>query len=413
MPSLADPSVMQPLAGGEPPPRLWQGAFAGWACLFVGIGIARFGYSPLIPILVQANWFTAAAADYLASINLAGYIVGAVIAGHLLAHRGETVWVRTALLGACACFLACFRPAGFTWFACWRFEGGVAAGLLMVLAVPGILMRTPAERRGLVGGFIFSGVGCGMVVSGAWIPRLATHGVAAAWLGMGGLGLLVTAAAWNYWPARLPVPPVADEDPPRPSRRFQVDGAIGWLMAAYVGTAVGYVPHSIFWVDYISRELGRGLHAGGAAYMELGLGAAIAPGIAGMLGTRFGFRRCLIYCLLIEAGAVAMAVGATALPLLALSAFLVGAGGMAATMLISARTGELAPTEVQKQAWGWMTVIFSTSYAGGAALLSLAYARIETYRPLFLAAAIALLAGSGCAALARRRPSLSAAPRLD
>ena len=44
----------------------------------VGIGLARFGYTPLIPALISANWFTPSAAVYLGAANLAGYLAGAL-----------------------------------------------------------------------------------------------------------------------------------------------------------------------------------------------------------------------------------------------------------------------------------------------------------------------------------------------
>ncbi len=38
----------------------------------IGIGLARFAYTPLLPALVEAHWFLPADAAYLGAVNLAG-----------------------------------------------------------------------------------------------------------------------------------------------------------------------------------------------------------------------------------------------------------------------------------------------------------------------------------------------------
>ncbi|MGB8180803.1 MAG: YbfB/YjiJ family MFS transporter, partial [Stellaceae bacterium] len=48
-----------------PDPRPRHAAIAGMSALLLGIGLSRFAFTPLIPALVQAGWFTAAQAGYL------------------------------------------------------------------------------------------------------------------------------------------------------------------------------------------------------------------------------------------------------------------------------------------------------------------------------------------------------------
>ena len=58
----------------------WGATFAGLAGSFVGIGLARFAYTPLIPALIAAGWFSPALAGYLGAANLGGHLVGAFAA---------------------------------------------------------------------------------------------------------------------------------------------------------------------------------------------------------------------------------------------------------------------------------------------------------------------------------------------
>src|SRR4029078_5193674 len=64
----------------------------------VGIGLARFGYTPLIPALIAAGWFRPSDAVYLGAANLAGYLAGALGAKRLGILVGATVTAHGGLL---------------------------------------------------------------------------------------------------------------------------------------------------------------------------------------------------------------------------------------------------------------------------------------------------------------------------
>ena len=51
----------------------------GTTSLFLGIGLARFSYSPLIPLLVRDQWYSASEAQMLGGWGLAGYLLGSIL----------------------------------------------------------------------------------------------------------------------------------------------------------------------------------------------------------------------------------------------------------------------------------------------------------------------------------------------
>jgi len=65
---------------------MWRYIFAGLCASLDSIGLARFAFTPLIPELIQAHWFSASSVIYLGSANLAGYVCGALI-GRPIASR--------------------------------------------------------------------------------------------------------------------------------------------------------------------------------------------------------------------------------------------------------------------------------------------------------------------------------------
>src|SRR5438309_11929775 len=93
-----------------------RATMAALSANLVGIGLARFGYTPLIPALIAAGWFTPSAAVYLGAANLAGYLAGAIWARGIAARLGVALSLRAAMLLTAASLFACMLPLGFWWF---------------------------------------------------------------------------------------------------------------------------------------------------------------------------------------------------------------------------------------------------------------------------------------------------------
>src|SRR5712671_2029127 len=189
-----------PHRGREDGPA-WQFAVAGLCASLVGLGLARFAYTPLIPALIAAKWFGPAEAVYLGAANLAGYLAGALIARELGNRAGAVHALRGTMALACLCAFACSVPVSFIWFFGWRFLAGLSGGVIMVLAASTILPLTAPSRRGFVGGVIFAGIGLGVAASGTLVPLLLQQGLKQSWYGLGLLSALLTLVSWKAWPA--------------------------------------------------------------------------------------------------------------------------------------------------------------------------------------------------------------------
>ena len=168
---------------------------AGLCSTLVGIGLARFAYTALIPPLVTEHWFTASQAAYLGAANLMGYVVGALISLNLTRAMPVTPLLRAMMLVVAASFLASGYPLPFSWFFTWRFAAGFAGGVLMVAGMPAALEEVPANRRGVAAGIAIGGVGVGIVASGTLVPILLPWGLSQTWFGLGALSLILTLLA--------------------------------------------------------------------------------------------------------------------------------------------------------------------------------------------------------------------------
>lgn len=365
-----------------------RGVLSAFCASLVGLGLARFGYTPLLPAIVAAHWFPASSAAYLGAANLAGYLAGALL-GRRLAARLSTPAVINAMMAlATLTFFASAAPVSFLWFFVWRFASGLAGGVLMVLAAPSVLAHVPAARRGRAGGVIFMGVGIGIAASGTLVPLLLKAGLSFTWVGMGVLALLMTLVAWRGWPADHHHHAAAHGHQHQP----HPPGILRALYAEYALNAVGLVPHMIFLVVFVARGLGEGLQAGAFYWVLFGIGATAGPLLTGHLADKTGFRAALRLAFLIEALAVLSPAFLHSAVALGVSSLVVGAYTPGIVPLVLGRVHELLPHHPaeQKAAWSRATACFALLQAGGAYGLSFIFAHGGGYDVLFIIGAVAL-----------------------
>ena len=368
------------------------GVFAGFSASLVGIGLARFAYTPLLPAIVDAHWFAASRAAYLGAANLAGYLAGALAGRALAARVGSARTLRAMMLLASLAFFACARPVDFAWFFSWRFLAGLAGGALMVLAAPAVLPRVKPSRRGLAGGVIFMGVGVGVAASGTLVPLLLQQGLARTWCGLGAISLLLSLAAWRAWPTSKT--PAQAQATHHAAGHAPPTAVLRALFVEYGLNAAGWVPHMILLVDFIAHGLGRGLQVGAEYWVLFGLGATAGPILSGMFADRVGFIRALRMAFMLEALGVALPALSSSSPWLMVSSLLVGAFVTGTVPLVLGRVHELLEHHPARQgpAWRTATVCFALLQAVSAYAMSWVFARSAgDYQLLFGMGAVALL----------------------
>ena len=356
------------------PQQTWRYAVAGLSASLVGLGLARFSYTPLIPALIAAKWFSASDVVYLGAANLAGYLGGALAARAVAGRIGAVNALRAMMLLATLSFFASSAPVSFTWFFAWRFLSGLTGGIIMVLAASVILPHTSPARRGIVGGVIFAGVGLGVAASGTLVPLLLQQGLQQSWYGLGVLSALLTLASWWNWPAEAK----ADATPVQHHvKQRQTSPAIRALLIQYGLNAVALVPHMVFIVDFVARGLGQGIAAGSRYWVLYGLGAIVGPLVTGHLGDRSGFGPALRAAFLIEAAAVLLPTVSTAPVSLIVSSIVVGGFTPGIVPLVLGRIHELVPhsAEQQRATWSHATTSFALFQAAAAYGFSWIYAQ--------------------------------------
>ncbi|CAI8947766.1 YbfB/YjiJ family MFS transporter [Pseudomonas serboccidentalis] len=368
---------------------IWLPIFAGLCASLVSIGLARFAYTPLIPSLIEAQWFSANDVVYLGAANLVGYLIGALLGRPTARQLGNKNALRLMMLVVTAAFFACAFPLSVSWFFGWRLLSGIAGGAIMVLVAATVLPHVPAARKGLASGAIFLGIGLGIAGSGTLVPPLLSLGLQATWLGLGALALLLTALSWFGWPSDFPHPQVAHEKAPVET----TPRGVYLLFAQYAFMAAGLVPAMVFLVDYVARGLGAGAHVGALIWVMYGLGAIVGPVSYGFLADQLGARSGIRLVLVVQAIALGLLAMSHSFVALALLAVILGSFPPGIVPLALARVHELVPEHHRQQiAWSRATVSFATFQAlAGFAYSALFNASSGHHALLFVIAAGAIV----------------------
>ena len=376
----------------SPTPRnaIWLPIFAGLCASLVSIGLARFAYTPLIPSLIQAHWFSASDVVYLGAANLVGYLIGALIGRPLAQRTSNTTALRLMMLAVTLSFFACGFPLSVSWFFGWRLLSGVAGGAIMVLVAATVLPHVPASRRGLASGAIFLGIGLGIAGSGTIVPPLLSLGLQHTWFGLGLLSLMLTIASWFGWPSdsHHATAMTLDNTSSTPT-----DSRVYLLFAQYAFMAAGLVPAMVFLVDYVARGLSAGSHIGALIWVMYGVGAIIGPVSYGFLADQLGAKQSIRLVLVVQAIAVGLLSISSSFAVLALLAVILGSFPPGIVPLALARVHELVPQHHQQQlAWSRATVSFATFQAiAGYAYSALFNASGGDHALLFVIAAGAIV----------------------
>jgi MFS family permease len=383
----------------------------GMAATLTGVGVGRFAYAAILPLLVQQAWFDLTAAGYLGAANLTGYLIGIGLAALLGRWCPAGRMVRLSMLLCALSFVACsWRDAGLAWFVLWRTVAGACGAVLMVQAPVLILPRTPVAQRGRTSGVIFSGVGLGIVAASTIVPSLASYQLALTWLALGGVCALLTAFTWNYWPAATPAVVAAPAAKPG---RSSMSLPVMLLCLAYTLNAIGYLPHTLFWADYITRELHQPLAVASFFWACFGVGAACGPYMTGLIADCFGLNRTLAAAFGLKALGVALPLFANGAGVLLFSSMLVGFFSPGIVGAASSYALEIGGVQHHRRNWTAMNLCFSLAQAGGASVMVWLMQGRQSYALLFWISSIALAVSALCVvaiAMLRTRPGVQAEP---
>lgn len=262
------------------------------AALAAAMGVGRFVYTPILPLMTGVSAHTAAA---LATANYAGYLAGAV-AGILSPRLARsTVICRVSLLVLIASLAAMPVTTDAAAWTVLRGVAGLTSALVFVIAVNTLLEHLRGHPARLAG-WGFGGVGAGIALSAVLV--LGTPDWRTAWWAAAGAAAVFTVGAWSMRAA--PHPPASAPETVRPPH-----GAFALLLGSYTLEGIGYIIAGTFLVAAVAEGAPHWL--GGGAWLVVGLATVPSAALWAALSSRWSHHALLACALGVQAVGIALA----------------------------------------------------------------------------------------------------------
>jgi MFS family permease len=382
-------------------------AIACMIALAVALGVGRFAFTPLLPLMLHAGSLDLRHGGLLASANYAGYFIGALTCAFLPIEHARMV--RAGLVTTVVLTLAMGVTTSFPVWIVVRFVAGVVSAWTFVFASQWGLAWLTRLGAPAWGGVIYTGPGVGIVVTGLIVSVTAGQGPAFGWLLFGALCAVSTVYVWRTFarptagmrsaaasggqPKTQPHPggregegvtvPIGEA-----ARRFQSIG----LVVLYGMPGFGYIITATF-LPVIAR------HAlPGSAWPDLFwpmFGAALIPGslFAARLPARWDNRLLLAGCYIVQAIGIALGVVFPTALGFAFGSVLIGLPFTAIT-LFAMREARRLHGERAAGLMGYATAAYGVGQIAGPLVAAPIAARVGSFAPALWLAAFVLVAGA-------------------
>jgi MFS family permease len=320
-----DDQILGRVKSASPPAIV---AVCGLMALAVAMGIGRFAFTPLLPMMQDAAGLSVAQGAWLASANYAGYLLGALWA---TARRARAVAaIRAGMLGVGFSTLGAGWAGGFASLLVLRTLAGIASAWVLIYVSSWCLERLMPLRRPILSGAVFAGVGVGIALAGGICLAFMSLRIGApeAWITLGFLSLVVAALVW----------PVVGTDTGATPISAPVQGGYRWthdsirLVFCYGAFGFGYIVPATF-LPLMAKQIVDDAAMFGWAWPVFGVAAAASTLLVARPARILGDRGLWILAALAMAIGVAAPLWLAGLAGVIVAAALVGGTFMVITMV--------------------------------------------------------------------------------
>ncbi len=370
--------------------KVENGVAAGFITLVVAMGIGRFLYTPLLPLMMTEYGFRPDQAGLLASLNYVGYLAGAFAAGPLCHRFREFPVLAAGLLLSCAATAATGVFQGFTWIAAARLLAGTASAFAFVAVSGMVLLLIAHNGRENLAGLYYGGVGFGIALTGlAAVPVARAVGTGGAWVAFSLVSALLSAVVLlllrRYHEPQPAGAPAVKAPLPRNSRFAR-------LVASYGLEGFGYIITGTFMVAAATATVGPAGASG--AWVVAGCAALPSAFLWSVAARRWGRLKPLVVAYFLQAAGIVLPSAIPGVAPLVVGAILFGGTFMGIVTLALSEGASFAPA-ARARIVGFMTGVYGIGQIVGPAVAGHFSARTGSYHiAVFIAAAVVVAAGA-------------------
>jgi MFS family permease len=351
--------------GQQPALSLMAVCASAAVVLAVAIGIGRFAFTPLLPLMMRDGSLPQSAGAWLAASNYAGYLIGAFITSRL--GLSLPTLMRVSLAGTAAATAAMSAVDGLGAWIALRGIAGVLSAWTLVATSSWALQHLARAARADLSGWVYAGVGLGIAFAGLFCIAAARPGVPASrlWLELGAVASLLIVAP-SYLVGQ-PLPTLTARTATRLTNRTV--GPYKGLVICYGVFGFGYILPATF-LPALAREVVDNPQLFGLAWPVFGLAAALSTvATARLFGRVNRLRVWAVSHLVMAAGIVMPSLWLTP-ETIAIAALCVGSTFMVVTMIGMQEARARAPAN-PTALLGIMTAAFAIGQLSGPLFLGI------------------------------------------
>ena len=374
----------------------------------IGVGIARFAYSLVLPDMRASLDWSYAAAGFMNTVNAVGYLVGALAAASVIKRIGQ---FGSIFYGSLTCVIALALSAAsgnFLLLGLARLAAGIGGAIAFVAGgvAAARLSQNHRNHAALLLSLYYIGPGIGIVLSGIAAPLvMAALGPGSWWIVWGALAAITALLCLALASVR------ADNDAGNPAKK-QVRAALkpmALVLASYCAYSVATIAYMTFMIAWLAKA-GAGALTQSVFWILLGLGGVASPFLWSwtMVSTRGGRAMAMLTTFTFVAVMIGLFANARALQFL--SAFAFGSVLLAVVSASTAFVRRNYPATAWPSGVGAMTVAFGLGQAIGP-ILSGAITDVTGDLSIGLQSSVAFLAVGALLAAFQRDLALGAFPR--
>ncbi|MDB5965477.1 MAG: YbfB/YjiJ family transporter [Polaromonas sp.] len=374
-------------------------ALAGMIALATAMGIGRFAFTPLLPMMLHDGAVDLLGASWLATANYLGYLVGALICTFQpmiwrrfvgLPQVNASSWVRAGLVATSLLTLGMSLNLPGIW-PLLRFLAGVASSFVFLFTSGWCLAQLARHGASRLGGVMYAGPGAGIMLSGlmcSGMVALQWH-AAAGWIILGVVAAILTSVVWRVFHLRseMPLDPVAataalaaSAPSPSPVTRAVPAGAsrvqMLVLALAYGLAGLGYIVTATF-LPVIARQALPGSPFLDMFWPMLGLGVMVGALLSTRVPLTGDLRLLLAGCYFIQALSIAISLWSPTLTGFVVGSFVLGIPFTALTFFAMQEVRRLQPDSATSY-MGLLTAVYGVGQMAGPPMVAVMLRRTPT-----------------------------------
>jgi predicted MFS family arabinose efflux permease len=379
------------IGGGKLNNRAFLFLVGGIFSLMIAMGIGRFAYTPILPLMQHALSFSDVMAGYLASSNYSGYLVGAILAGVLPLKKHKTFYLRISLVSSVLTTLSMGLSHSYILMLGFRFISGVASAFIFVLASSIVLDKLAFTGKTNWSGLFYAGVGFGIFFSTLFIPDLnhlfEWEGV---WIGLAIVSAILTIFVWLWLKDSKNI--IMKKDAQVVIAQVPPLKWLPWLIIAYGLEGLGYIVTGTFIVSFAEKSATFSRDPA-FVWMVVGLGAIPSCIVWSTLAKKWGFVKSLVFSMTLQALGIALPVLWLSQTSLIISALVFGATFMGITTLATTLARQMNPQN-SSRIIGYLTAIYAVGQMIGPTIAGILSTYTQSYNSALIGAACVVLIGA-------------------